>query len=435
MRSTLSAIATTSVILLASQASRALEFPEPYRDGQAVCGPQSFAAKVHGFWIDVPIDYENPGRGTEKIFTWTNEKFDPAKESVIHFDGGPGMPSAGEHHFDSKVPDFNVVYFNQRGSLCSLPRDKRLLLDPTYLSSKNIAKDGNEIRKRFGIPKWTVYGASYGTIPATIAGHLFPESTVAVVLEGIIYDGSERLWSAPFRLWSQNRFFRGLPASLRSRVLQVTNLSGASPEWFSQWMKGRAHLLEGSGYEQSVKALEEMLSRPDEALSEILARWTPATASSLATDPTEGAFQFLVISCAELSGNSEIASWEAVFDSNGTLAPSKRGSLKSECEKHGLTSSATFKAKDYPISVPVTYFQGERDPATPLNHAVAHFRKVATGDRQLLLAPSRGHDVSGNFCMPPQKALFQEALRGQEITQEMIDRAKNPGATPLVIFR
>jgi proline iminopeptidase len=81
---------------------------------------------------------------------------------------------------------YNLLVFDQRGIAFSRPQES-LYQNLDFYSSLNTALDLEEIRKKLGLQQLIIYGASYGTVPATIYSSLFPERVLFAILEGTFY--------------------------------------------------------------------------------------------------------------------------------------------------------------------------------------------------------------------------------------------------------
>ena len=357
--------------------------------GRQYCASE---VKTHRFqysdWVAVPVDYSRPERGWTEIYTWTWDPFDPEKPSVIVFEGGPG---GGSHSGHLELPDFNVIYFDQRGVACSQAPTRALHEDITYYSSENTARDAEQLRKHYNVSQWSAYGSSYGTVPATIYGHLFPEATRAVLLEGVIFAGDQDLWSSGYTQRVLQRYFEGLSPERQNFIMQVSH---RDPSFFSDLI---LPLMFHDNFQQLFEA----------HLDELMAKVEQAAGQNFADEKSESEFEvqaemsyqtYRAIFCRELGG-TEAGSGQLVFRGRNLVYSSKkrdqqsricRGVHLGEGQKHKLRYQAT----DYPLTVPVVYFQGARDGATAPDAAVRHFKQVPKGIRQMFIMPNGGHGPS-----------------------------------------
>ena len=159
---------------------------DTYMSGKKFCSTYNkITSKEYGKYISVPMDYNDSKKGNLEIYAYTMSPFDSAKPTYIYIDGGPGQNTHG------MMPDYlsgsyNELRFDQRGLGCSSPETWEQYTDATIYSSLNNIKDMDLIRKGYGIDQWSVYGVSYGTVPATMYGSKFPGQTRSVVLEGVV---------------------------------------------------------------------------------------------------------------------------------------------------------------------------------------------------------------------------------------------------------
>ncbi|MES3037746.1 MAG: alpha/beta hydrolase, partial [Bdellovibrionota bacterium] len=155
-------------------------------NGKEFCSEyKEITAKEYGKYITVPKDYNDPSKGTLEIYAYTMKPFNPDLPTYIYVDGGPGQNTHGmmPDYFDDRM---NEIRFDQRGLGCSTPETYELYKSAYLYSSENNVRDMDAIRHSYGIKEWSVYGVSYGTVPATMYGSKFPEQTVSVVLEGVV---------------------------------------------------------------------------------------------------------------------------------------------------------------------------------------------------------------------------------------------------------
>lgn len=375
-------------------------------------------AREIGRYVDVPLDYNNPAEGQTAIYYHTKTVFNKNKPTMIYFQGGPGGSGHNAHQFDQLMNEWNVVFFDYRGIAFSSPETFEILKNPNYYTSEITARDAREVLRHLGVDQVSVYGHSYGTVVATIFSSLFPEITRAVVLEGTVFHGQHDLWAAPHRQKILQKYFDRLPKELKDKILYYSNLPMANPTWFAttaqQWMYDNDALTRFENH------LKEFFAKPEsDIISLVSARFDmgldyfPSTSFS--------SYYYFHIFCKELSGFNVISNFEFAFN-NGRLVQFENSFSLKACEKLNINpdSIQTFSAKNHPITVPVTYFQGTTDGATVAPHSVWHYKKTAKSSAQLFLRKNSGH-MPIDTLLEAQKsadhekalALVKMALKGQ----------------------
>lgn len=418
-----------------------------YLSGEQVCNNTVAQRGLEkGNYVAVPLNDKQTDhqldqtQQTTPIYYWTLDEFRAERPSLIYFVGGPG---GSAHQFQIDLPDWNIIYFDQRGTACSQFSTEEQALNGSLYSSEIIARDAEQIRQHLGIQQWSVYGHSYGTVPATIYAHLFPSSTKALVLEGTVNSGTSDLWNAPRRLKILQSFYDHLPIELK-KVVQSISAGTGNELTFSQIAFSFFYLDDSLklilNYLNDMKAiLPASPSDGAEAKLDI-----PGTAlENLGSSPNS----YAAITCRELSGMSADSNFYYQFvNEKFTInrSSSDQSARHERCQTFGLSPDnslvKTYQASDYPVTVPTTYFQGTTDGATTANQAVHHFKKVAQGPKQMLLKINGGHSpniglISKNLTdsapeetspnsaqiKTTQQKIFALALSGQQIPQSLIE--------------
>lgn len=348
-------------------------------------------------FLEVPINYQNKDLGKTKISYRLSSNFSLDRKTVVYFNGGPGGTSYNTDF--NLLDDVNVIYLNQRGAAFSRPETKDLFLNQDYYSSENTARDALEIVKHLGVGQVTAYGMSYGTVPATIFGSLFKEHTRNVILEGVVFDGQSRLWYGSHRIKIVQRYFDRLDPKLKESVLKYNR----HPEVFAGWFSALAQqLMYDSNFEQKMTSELRNIFYPnisaeqkEARIIENLKRYSYSQAGDGSDFIYFSPTMFNFIACKELSAKNELSSFYAVFNEKNKLVPyTKNIADTNYCEKLNITKSETYSALNYPIEVPVYYFQGTTDGATTAEYAIWHYKKSAKGRAQLVLAKKEGHAVA-----------------------------------------
>ena len=101
-----------------------------------------------------------------------------------------------------------------------------------------------------------------------------------------------------------------------------------------------------------------------------------------------------------------------------------------------------FDATKWPLRVPVTYFQGESDPATLLIGATEHYKKVALGPKQMLVFKQGGHGPIGQFLSVANESqkkfltvILSQGLMGREIHKLRVDQFNSVGRLKVDLLR
>jgi proline iminopeptidase len=108
------------------------------------------------------------------------ESGNPDGMPVVFFHGGPGAGIAPIHRqfFDPAV--WRVVLFDQRGCGKSTPKGE-LHENTTW----ELVADAERIREHLGIPRWLVFGGSWGSTLALAYAEAHPERALGLILRGI----------------------------------------------------------------------------------------------------------------------------------------------------------------------------------------------------------------------------------------------------------
>ncbi len=373
-------------------------------------------------FIEVPFEYDISTSRTVKISFKKNLNFSVTKPTILFFNGGPGGNSS-EYNFGKLFPDFNFIFFNQRGALFSRPDSEADFLDPRNYSSKNTARDALEILKSLHILEATVYGHSYGTVPATMFAHLFPNHTRSVILEGTIFSGETELWNAPHRLKIVQNFFEKLTPDLQTRIIRLSEEK--NPSWFANLALSYMY---SEDFENRMKDhLIMLFGPPEKPIPDIyvrisLAAFKTRRASGLTETSYYSSVMFAMITCQELSGHLPESSFEASFVS-GQLQNVPQG--LNNCASLGISEKMhrTYSAADYPIVRPIYYFQGVLDGATVAPFAIKHYKSTPLGQATLMLAKKSGHLPLLNTIAMNDKDLEKVSVRYLSSVKDVFSKA------------
>ena len=354
-----------------------------------------YTENVQSGFVEVPLDYLNPASAKTFIHFLLPQKFDSKKPSVLFFMGGPGSPSslALLSHIDQKIPEFNWIFFDARGTGFSKPPTFTDLNNVNYFSSEFTARDAKAVLDHLGVQKASIWGTSYGTVPATIFASQFGSQTVALVLEGVIFSGDVNLWADPHRQKILQRFFDRQPLKIQDGILKFSAPTSRAPTWYSNWLQ--KIMYQGNFKVKAQETLNSIFdgSKTDEQIQSAIVALNLFSKSQMYTETLfQNVYQFHQIACQELSAGVPGGSFNFEFEGR-KLVPTKDSFLESCLEIPNMHSNMnrTYYAEKYPVSVPVTYFQGAEDGATGAPNAVRHFKSVAKGQKQIVIATNEGH--------------------------------------------
>lgn len=405
--------------------------------------------KEGGKWVDVPASYTNPHLGMTSIYYSTTPNFDATKPTVLFIQGGPGASSHRYYEVMtevSKTANINIVLVDPRGVGFSTPELFELYSTSSFYSSTNTAFDLSIVQKALGIKKWSVWGSSYGTVPATIFGSLFPEQTTSVILEGTVFQGittsQNSVWAA--RVWNtylhkalnQNgriyftllqkvltnvifetmykmgtKHFGDLANFFNSRplpkVLPSANMSSAEKDQLSIWAQTELTKFQA---ELGAISLKYNTETPETINSSDISNKTPKVDYQI--DMTWSSKQVSDSLVKEIAQDPEFISNDFDFDKmmQNQLVSQEGGTAFGQSillydPKHGFTSTPAqgelfslgrFDAAQYPLIVPTYYFQGTSDPATEFPAALNHYRYTAQGYKAFFAFDRSGHSPDLN---------------------------------------
>lgn len=406
------------LVFISTQVSLAEKATMPYVSGKTLreATRPAYDAEV-GDYIDLPLDYNDLSQGKISVYYYLSAPLDLNKPTMIFFQGGPGGASHMVSQFDD-LTDWNVVHLDYRGIGFSYPETLEILKTTRYFTSEFVARDAREVLTHLGVKKVSVYGHSYGTVVATIFASLFPEITKAVVLEGTVFRGEEDLWAASHRQKILQKYFDHLPMKMKIKILQYSNHPQANPTWFSR--KAQSLMYSANFKEIFTEFLTVLLTKPEDELLPLLASDNDIELTYTGTVFFSEYF-FFQITCKELSGQSPHASFGFTFKGE-KLVPAENIKTAQGCKELGIGTNLikTYSSLNYPISAPVTYFQGTMDGATVAPHTIWHYKGAAQNAAQLFISKNAGHgpmyDLLSNKDSSDHQtavALTRIALNGQ----------------------
>lgn len=411
---------------------------ENYMTGRKFCSfYSSVTASERGKRVTVPRDYSDYSKGSIEIYAYTRTTFNPSLPSYIFVDGGPGQNTHGLP--DATDGKFNEIRFDQRGLGCSAPESYDTYKDPTLYSTENTVLDMDQIRKAYGIQTWSIYGVSYGTVPATQYGSKFSNHTTSIVLEGVV--GKPDLlhrWS--YKSSKINHILQGLSLVDRQAFTQLMNEKSEDTALVLSFLFG-GYFYQDLGLRELRGLMPYIVSYGQiqrEILKQARENSKKNQKESLNKPPQQpgGIDENVmgIIYCRELQYREKGKTTLNYSHDVGFFEDSANSSANSEaCETLGVraTDERPYKIENFPIQNNVYYFQGSHDGATLALGARQHWKAVPQGKSFFMLAQKGGHNPnltrlfdSGNFSLQTkQKQLFIQALSGLEISVSDIDSA------------
>lgn len=410
---------------------------ENYMNGRQFCEKYTNTGdadtKEIGKWIDVPVDYADVSK-TTKIYTFVKREFDPKLPSYIFVDGGPGQNT---HTYpDILGAGFNEIHFDQRGVGCSAPQTWEEYSNPHFYSSLNTVRDIEAIRKAYGVPQISIYGISYGTIPATMYANMFESKVKSVVIEGVLGQ-VENLSRYQNRVEKYNLVLSNLTAAQRDAFDDVLTGYSNKHKYVVMYLLGTAGFRNGGyrivrdNYFKKLFPLAGGKSEEafDRAYKKIVEEQNPYN-----TAQHPGATDENVLTrfyCKELGGFSKDKFTMNYSRTRGffeEIAVDKT-TWADDCGSQGITLDMENKydERKYPTGVTIYYFQGSHDGATIAEGALSHWKKVPQKKSYFMLALKGGHnpalsrvDSKDAEIVKFHKKLYSTALSAKPITPELV---------------
>ncbi|MFZ3228783.1 MAG: alpha/beta hydrolase [Pseudobdellovibrio sp.] len=403
---------------------------ENYMSGKQFCTEyKSITSQEYGRFISVPADYNFPALEQLQIYAYTVKPFDSNKPSYIFVDGGPGQNTHGmmPEYFAGQ---FNELRFDQRGLGCSAPESYDTYKNSKLYSSINNIKDMEEIRKAYGISQWSVYGLSYGTVPATMYGSKFPSATKSVVLEGV-FGRPDQVHLLKYKAEKMNLALDGLNSKQRESFSNLINEDTEDSAIIIQLFYN--FFYSDTGMHTMQDYLKIIITEDGVIHHEILNKFKERSSerdNKYKNPQQPGAVDENILSiiyCKNLDYRHKEALRLNYSSVNGFFtSPSGTKNYDKECTdaQVSIKDEEPYKLEDYPVSAPVYYFQGSHDGATMAIGALNHWKTVPKGASYFLLAQKGGHNPNLNrleknipSIVNEETKIFAKSISGLEITQ------------------
>lgn len=386
-----------------------------YLSGEKFCQKYIFSQKDNpqtveairnedGFFVDVPLDYNQPQSEKMKIYAYFKKAYNPLLPTMVFFDGGPGQTTHFLYHF---VKNFNQLHFDQRGLGCSAPKNFSTYKNSDIYSSLNNARDLHEIIKFKNISKVSVYGVSYGTVPATIFANIYPDKVVSLNLEGVIYS-SDYLFSTDLIRNKLQRLYDSLSVDTQ---IGLDKISQKNPQFFPNFV--RNYFYQDEGLTNAKMALELSITK-DGKYDPLFNREGKKKNNKFPQNLENIDRQvYSALFCKELDKISFKYELVLIQGKVERLDNSKVANMYCyDYLKIQKNMENSYSAEHYPVQKPVYYFQGVDDGATVASGAIMHWRKAATNSAYLMIKKTGGHNpnLASIFSKNSAESLAQQKL-------------------------
>ncbi len=108
------------------------------------------------------------------------ESGNPQGPAVLFLHGGPGAGATPVHRRFFDPAHWRIVIYDQRGGGRSSPTGETQDNDPDLL-----IEDIERLRRELGVPRWVVFGGSWGSTLALLYAEAHPKHVVGLILRGI----------------------------------------------------------------------------------------------------------------------------------------------------------------------------------------------------------------------------------------------------------
>ena len=382
-------------ILISPKNFAQFEELEPYKDGRTYC--KDIQKKESGNWIKVPKDYSSKDGSKIELYHWyLGKKFDSNKPTVVHIEGGPGGTSHKYPSWMDKISaTHNILFFDQRGYVCSRPENEKDQADSRFYSTENTARDMEELRKSLGIKQWIVHGHSFGTPIGMKYAELFPSSLTSLLLSGPAS-------LSPDKVEHYQAYKKRLLAEAKKHIASDAEscLSSQSEE-FEENLLVLASVSGRAGMQSYIRLINKdkkipSTDRVDQLISEEYSKFTP------------GKFSFNDYIYEERNTEMLI---ENEFHCSDLIAG---------CDPSSEKYKKTFDAKRLTIKTPTYFFLGEYD-GTPVEQ-IQEIKNSMTSPATLLEIKSAGHgsfqdifDFGDAKATQSMLKILYKALNGEAI--------------------
>lgn len=295
--------------------------------------------------------------------------------------GGAGVPSIGTASGTIFPRSFNVIYTDVRGVGCN--RNYPFATDA--LTTEYFARDVLSIVRLLGIRNYVLYGVSYGTVQATVMTNIAQNEGIqapsALVLEGVLGNWRARAAEIVDYAKEWNRAKALLPPGVVSAFQTPSPYGIASSDWATLLTKT---LNDGATQEHGGNTTVHYLRPLDDPTTRSAALVTIRGLIDQIKQsiPPETFWLASVLHCTETAGSiykKDLVNGEIV-NAGGNV-----------CPQLGLNFVRPYDSVQYPVTVPIYYFEGSEDPDTSPANALYHYSNQTQANRVFTMIWGAGH--------------------------------------------
>ena len=179
--------------------------------------------------------------GVDALHTiYWEEVGNPDGVPVVFLHGGPGAGLSPQHRRFFDPAYYRIILFDQRGAGKSTP-----LGEWRNNTTQLLIEDIEQLRVKFGIEQWLLFGGSWGSTLALAYGQAYPERCLGFVLRGIfLCTKAEVDWFLHGVQWFYpelyDEFVAPIPVAERVKLLQAYTARMLSDDPALYWPAARA---------------------------------------------------------------------------------------------------------------------------------------------------------------------------------------------------
>lgn len=348
--------------------------------------PECTTSEVHHY--DLPIYWGQTGSPTFTYYFQVQSATvgTPSTAPIgIMINGGAGAPSIGYASGTVFPPTFNVINTDVRGVGCNINSANPFKSDA--LTTEYFSRDVLSIVQVLRLQQYVLYGVSYGTVQATVMANMARnegiQAPTAVVLEGILGNWQLNVSDVPDLNNAWTKATALIPASVVATLSQSAQPFGIPTNDWTTFLsdtlnQGTTPTLGNS----TAHYLTPLGSADPTVVAQAKAVIQGRVVEIRAGIKPEMFRLATVLHCTETEGSVHATDFV-----NGRFV--ETGS--DLCPGLGLRFIKPYDSAQYPVDVPIYYFEGGDDPSTNPQSAKYHFDHQTRADRLFTLIGGGGH--------------------------------------------